>query len=441
MERSIAPWKQRASVVWAGAGQSLTLTFVTTFLLLYLTEYVHISSEGMLIVTAILTATKIFDALSDPFMGSIVDKTRTRWGKLRPYILFSAAPVALLSILLFSIPNIEEGYKLIFFGVVYFLWGIAYTMCDVPYWGLIGAVFTERKERTGVISSVRAVMALITGLVTLSAPWLAKLLSFAPETTASGWSRVAILLCVPGMALFTLAFWGTREKPKQQEQAAVSFKMLFSALFRNKPLFLVLIGSIIGFGRTIIQAGGAVFAIIAYDNEGYFTLIGGAIIAGLVLSSALAPLLLKRMSDRTAIILSSLLGAVFNAAMYFVGFENLYAMMGFIFLTGLTLGLFMVVQTTMIAGAVDYIERKTGVRNDGISFSSLTFVSKIMGSLSVLVFGLVISSVGYESGVTVTADMQNSVFFAITIIPAISCLLSAIPFAFYNVSNDNTNLK
>ena len=99
-------------------------------------------------VTAIITAAKLVDAVSDPVMGSLVDMTRTRWGKMRPYILFSAAPVAVLSTLLFAIPDVSETGKLVFFGICYFLWGFAYTVCDVPFWGLIGSAFPDSTERT-----------------------------------------------------------------------------------------------------------------------------------------------------------------------------------------------------------------------------------------------------------------------------------------------------
>jgi GPH family glycoside/pentoside/hexuronide:cation symporter len=411
----------------------MELTFVSTFLLMYLMEYAHVSSEGMAVVTVIITAARIFDALNDPFMGGIVDKTRTRWGKLRPYIIFSAAPVALFSVLLFCIPGAAEPVKLALFGVYYVLWGISYTMCDVPYWTLIGAVFSDVQERTKTISHVRAIMSVSTGLVILGAPWIARVLSFSSRTTSWGWSLTAILISGTGMGLFTLAFFGTRERRDLRQTVSPSLRTLFVVLFKNKPLFMVLLGSVVGFGRTIIQVGGAVFAVIAYNNEGYFTLIGAAIIIGMIAASFGAPVLLKRFTGKQVILVSSLMGALFNTLMYLAGFKNLAIMMSLIFGNGLSLGLFTVVQTTLIADAVDSIEKRTGVRNDGVSFSSLTFVSKLMGSLSVLVFGLALSLSGYEEGIAVTSSMQNLIFMSITLIPAASCLLSAIPFAFYRL--------
>jgi len=113
-----------------------------------------------------------------------------------------------------------------------------------------------------------------------------------------------------------------------------------------------------------------------------------------------------------------------------VGFASILWIVVFIFLTGLTLGVFLVVQATMIADAVDDAERRTGIRNDGISFATLTFVSKIMSALAVLVFGLFVALSGYEADAAVTPAMQNVVFAAITLVPAASCLVSAVPFAF-----------
>jgi GPH family glycoside/pentoside/hexuronide:cation symporter len=105
----------------------------------------------------------------------------------------------------------------------------------------------------------------------------------------------------------------------------------------------------------------------------------------------------------------------------------------FVTLSGLSLGVFSVCQATMIADSVDDIEERTGVRNDGISFATLTFSAKIMNALAVLVFGIVIVLAGYEDGVVVTPALQNTIFIGITLVPAVSCLLSAIPFFFYRL--------
>ncbi|HSN11931.1 MAG TPA: glycoside-pentoside-hexuronide (GPH):cation symporter [Propionibacteriaceae bacterium] len=429
---SVSPRRQRVSVVVAGFGQNFILTTVTTFILVYLLQYAHITVAGMAVVTGILAATKIFDAVSDPVMGSIVDRTRTRWGKMRPFILFSAMPVALFTTLLFAVPDLPESGKLVFFGVVFFLWGISYTACDVPFWGLIGSAFPDTTERTGVISRVRAFGGISLGLATLGMPWLAQLLS-GGTTTATGWSLAVGISAFLGMGLYLMAFVNTRERPRHDAGEALTLRVLFTTLGRNTPLLLVLLGSALGFGRYLVQAGGAVFVVLAYRSETTFTYVGAAIISGLVLASFCTPLLMKRLTSKQLMVSSTLVATALYAGMYLAGFANLVFVLVFIFLTGLTLGVFSVVQTTMIADAVDDVERRTGVRNDGISFSTLTFVTKIMNALAVLVFGLFVVAARYQAGVVVTPAMQQVVWSAITLVPAASCLVSVVPFLFYRL--------
>ncbi len=423
---------QHVAIVIAGFGQNVILTTVTTFILVYLIQYAGISTAGIAVVTTVITVAKVLDAVSDPVMGSLIDMTHTRLGKLRPYILVAAAPVAVLSGLLFSVPDAAEPAQLVYFAVVYLVWGVAYTVCDVPLWGLIGSAFPEPSVRNRVISNVRVFGSISLGLATLGMPWLAQALSFGPKTTGTGWSIAVFATSIIGMALYLLAGIFGRERPGSAERR-LRFTELFRTLFRNTPLLLVLLGSVLGFGRYIVQAGGAVFVVVAYDSEGLFTIVGAAIIVGLVAASFATPFLLRVMPPRTLVVGSSLIGAVLYVAMWFAGFRSIPVLIVFVLLTGLTLGVFGVVQATMIADAVDDVERRTGIRNDGISFATLTFSAKIMNALSVLVFGLFVVIAGYESGVHVTPAMQNIVYAAITLVPAASCVLSAIPFLFYQL--------
>jgi sugar (glycoside-pentoside-hexuronide) transporter len=435
-EKTPSPRAQSTAIVTAAFGQNLVYATVSTFLLFYLVQFVGLSTGAIAVVTIVLTLARIIDAVADPFVGSLVDMTRTRWGKMRPFILFAAAPVALLTVLIFAVPEIDETGQLVYFTVCYLVWGLVYAACDVPLWGLIGSAFPEPARRARVIGNVRAFGAIAIGLSTLGAPALAQALSFAPDTTAVGWSRAIAVIAVVGMGIFLLAFFVPRERATTQ--ARLGFRELFAALFRNKPLLLVLLGSFIGFGRAIVQAGGAVFVVIAYGNDDNFTLVGAAIIAGMVLAAFTTPLVMRRISGRTLILVSCVAAAAVYVGMYLAGFENLVVLILFIFASGLTLGVFLVAQTTMIADAVDHAEVLTGVRNDGISFATLTFVTKVMSAFSTLAFGIVIVIAGYHEGVEVTADMQQISFIGITLVPAVSCLVSAIPFFFYRLDDSRT---
>jgi sugar (glycoside-pentoside-hexuronide) transporter len=431
---------QSTAITTAAFGQNAILTTVTTFILLYLLQYAHFSSTAIGIAATIIGIAKILDAVSDPVMGSLIDMTHTRWGKLRPYILFSAAPVALLTGLLFSVPNASQTTQLVFFGIVYVLWGFTYTVCDVPLWALIGSAFVDPIMRNRVIGNVRAFGSISLGLATLGVPYLAQALSFSAKATGAGWSRAVFAVAIVGMALYLLAFVFGRERVTTAK-THLTFRQLFGALFRNTPLLMVLIASILGFGRNIVQSGGAVFAVIAYgSNPIYFTFIGGSLIVGLIIAAFLTPMLLRRMLTRTVAIGSSLVAAVIYVGMYFAGFSSLTGIMVAVFLTGLTLGVFLVIQASMIADAVDDVETRSGVRNDGISFATLTFSSKVMTALSVIVFGWFVAIAHYQEGVNVTHDIQNVIFMSITLVPAASCVLSAIPFYFYRLGGPKVSV-
>ncbi|HEX4443786.1 MAG TPA: glycoside-pentoside-hexuronide (GPH):cation symporter [Galbitalea sp.] len=431
--RIYSPRTQSRAIVTAAFGQNAILTTVTTFIIGYLSKYASFSAQAIGIASLIIGIVKIADAVTDPIMGSVIDQTHSRWGKLRPFILFSAAPVAVLTGLLFTVPNTGQTSQLIYFGIIYVIWGVVYTVCDVPLWALIGSAFVDPTMRNRVVGNVRAFGSISLGLATLGLPYLAQALSFAPQTTADGWSRAVFVVAILGMALYLLAFFFGRER-QTTAQTRLSFRQLFSTLFKNTPLLMVLLASVLGFGRNIVQAGGQLFAFMAYGKSPiYFTYIGGSLIVGLVVAAFVTPLLLRYVAPKTAAIGSSLIGAVLYVITYFLGFDSLIEFMIAIFLTGLTLGVFLVIQASMIADAVDDVEKRTGVRNDGISFATLTFSSKIMAGLSVIVFGAFVAIAHYQNGVKVTHDIQNVIFLSITIVPAISCVLSAIPFFFYRL--------
>lgn len=430
--------KEKFSFAFAGFGQNMVITFVMTFMLIYLYEGVGFSTAGIASLTIILTIAKIWDAINDLIMGVIVDGTRSRWGKLRPYILFTAAPIALLTIMMFHVPDLSETLKLAYFGIIYLCWDAIYTMSDVPYWGLAGALSGDTNERTSLISLSRTFGTIALGVTTLLGPQLAHWLSFSGKTTASGWTYASAVISIAGMCLFTLAFFNTREKIEYSSEK-VSFKKTMSAIIQNKPLFLILLGSALGFGRNIIQVGGAVVAFMVFGDESKFTLLGASIIAAIIISTSITPMVLKKISKKNLMIISSLLSSAAYTVMYLIGYSSIALVLIMVFITGFFTGFFMVVQTAMIADSVDYMEYRTGKRNEGICFSGLTFVSKLMGALSTTAFGVAVAAIGYSKGVSITPVMQGGVYFTITIIPAISCLLGIVPFLIYDLTESRLN--
>ena len=426
--------KERAAFAIAGAGQNMVNTMVGTFLLTYMySSAVGLSAKGVAALGVFMTVSKIWDAVNDPIMGVVVDKTHTKFGKLRPYILITALPIAVLTTLIFSIPaSFGEAMKLVYFGVVYLIWETFYTLCDVPYWGLASRLSNDPNERTKAIGVTRAAQMLTLGLVTLFGYQLAKIFSGseAEEATNRGWTLAALCISAVGMGLFLLAFFFTKEKNDHMDEN-VTLRDIFKTTVTCRPLLIVLFGSFLAFGKNMIQVAGSVFAIIVMNDEALYMYLGAMIIVGMLVSSLVTPLITKKLGNKKVMIGSNLLSAVVFVAMYFIGYNSLIGLMIMVLLNGLLGGVFMVTQTAMIADSVDEIKYRTGQNREGVCFSGLTFSSKIMTAIATGVFSLIIVAVGYESGVEITQHMKDTVFMSISLIPAASSLIACIPFFFY----------
>ncbi|MEJ5274088.1 MAG: MFS transporter, partial [Spirochaetota bacterium] len=181
---------------------------------------------------------------------------------------------------------------------------------------------------------------------------------------------------------------------------------------------------------------GAVVASIVFGDEKIFTILGGALILSLIFSNLLTPFVLKFVTKKQLMIYSNILSALFYIIMFFVGYSNFILFLIFIFISGFFSGFFIVVLTAMIADSVDYYEYKTDTRNDGISFAGLTFISKLMGALATMAFGAVIVAIGYSSNSPITPKIKDGVFFSVTLLPAISCIIGTIPLIFYPLTDD-----
>lgn len=424
--------RERLGFSAAGFGQNLVLNFVTLYLLLYLIEGVGLSTAGIAKATAILTGAKVWDAIADLLIGVSIDRTRTRWGRFRPYIVVTAAPIAVLATLLFAIPAASEDAQLVWFGIAYVVFATTYTIADVPYWALTSTIATDEPSRTSLISWARTAGAIALAVVTLGGGPLARLLSFGPTTTTSGWFRAAALVSVIGMGMFTLAFFTTSEKVAPTHDP-LPFGASLRAIAANKSLLLLLASGVLGFGRFVLQVGGAVVALIVFGDETLFALLGAALIVAMICATLATPILLRYTSRRSLMIWSSVAAVIVYAAMWFVGYRSLPAALAVIFCSGLLLGIFMVTQTTMIGDTVDDGELRTGQRSDGVCFAGLTFVSKLSGALATVVFGLVVAAVGYTKGTTITPAMQDGVWVATAFVPAISVLISLVPLLWYRV--------
>ena len=438
----------------AGLGQNIIYIVVGSFLMFFLTDVYGI--DPMATGTMMMIA-RIWDALNDPLMGIVADRTRTRWGKLRPWILWSLAPMGLFTVLLFLGPEFgTPALKLVWCYAAYFFWDIAYTMSDIPYWGLSAAMTTDSRERTKLLTMTRILTMVGMAVAIVGIPLLIGALGGAttPEEAArishvqnkAAYTSMAVICALAGCALFSLAFFCTKERAEHSEER-ITLRKSLSTIAVNTPLLLVLLASLLSFGRQMSGAAGLYVSMWNFRSTDYYAILGGVSMLGTILAIAVTPLFLRRMGKKALFIGSALVGAAINVGLYFLGSamtggtmvmqrpSDIWLCLACLFAASVSMGFFTILQTTMIADSVDYLEWKTGVRAEALCFSGQTFMTKVVNAICTFVFGIILSTTGYVTAGAASQPHEAlvGIFQSATLWPALGCILSAIPIFWYRL--------
>jgi len=436
----------------AGFGRSMIYNLMSTFLLIFYTDAMKLDFGH---AGTIILITRIFDAINDPIMGIIADKTKTKFGKLRPFLLVSPPMILVSTILLFWVPVVPTAdnytFRLIYSAITYILWATCFTVQDVPFWGMSAVVSPLEKERNKLLSTAR-IFCTIGGIVPT--------LLLDPITKALGLSKgyliSAVAIAVAGTSLSWLAFFGTKERLEDKKEK-ITVKEYFLTYTKNKPLILVIISSILGSAMLMAQTSGAYLANYLFSEyKQYFpvqTVMTVAIGIGMVVAMVLMPILRRKMSLKAIYIAAALFGSAVHFLMYIVCHKTLdfYVFLVMLIFAGLPLGIFNVITYAMIADSVDYLEWKTGRRAEGACFACQTFISNLTAGISNYITTKVLEFFSYNPPLTdidpVTGKLVETIqdqapetlkgmFIMVTIIPAISLALAAIPMFFNDYSGN-----
>ena len=476
-------------------GQNLIYNIVATGLYFYFQNVICLPAMAL---GWIMTIARVWDAINDPMMGTIVDKTKTKWGKCRPYLIIFPGIIGVVTILTFINGNYANAttsaQKALIIGwaaVSYVAWGMCFTVCDIPLWGITSLMTEDENDRSKILGLARMVagvggigvlvvqiaQALGTAFVDKldkSAPDYAELVQKANQ---KGFIITVIIMTVVASILFEFAGIATRERVQKSEKS-YTFKENFKIMFSNKPFRQILISGIL---RSPIQllmivamtlvtyyyANGNIMNILATDASGKITGINFKILIGLgcvalglfvgqFVAMGITPLLIKKFEKKTLYNFYSIAGAVPFALIYVffkISGGDLTSTVWSI-VTGICMlfgsaafGGINVLQSVMIADCVDYEEYYNGVRTDGVFFSGQSFITKLAAGLSTIISSVVYSIVGYSGknvdilnkaiangesfitydGGTGKGKYAAAMFFLISIPPAIGMLLSAIP--------------
>jgi sugar (glycoside-pentoside-hexuronide) transporter len=420
-------------------GQNIVYGISVGFMMFAFTDIVGLAPAT---VGLIFLLARSWDALNDPLMGYIADHTRTRWGRFRPWLLWTPVPIGILTILPFGggLAGPRAGVAA---AILYLLWGIAYTLNDIPFWALTSAMSPDSAERTRIITLGRACAMVGLGIPTIALPALAQRLAMpgargatdavagSPAPGAGYLPAVALLVSI-AVPLMLVAFRHTRERVPAAAHGPTP-RQLLGMLRRNHPLQIIILSGILNSFSFVAQAMTVYFVTHNLADPGLMVWFGGTGILALAGGVLVTPILTRRWSKRAVMVAASLARAPVGIALFASGYTDLAAAVGmYALLVGL-MGPTVVLQTAMIADSIDWGAERTGVRAEGTVFSFQTLLSKANGALGGAAAGYLLGRVGYEAGTAQSIGTLQGIFAILTLAPAVAGVLSAIPWFWYDL--------
>ncbi|MBR5442563.1 MAG: MFS transporter [Clostridia bacterium] len=468
----------------AGFGQNFICTIIGSYLTIFLTDALLFGADGVTVggvagsmaVAWLMLGTRIFDAFNDPIMGSVVDRTRTKWGKCRPYLKWMAIPIAIMTIACF-LPFFQEKATptFIIVGIIYVIWSVAYTVADVPYWGLSTCMTNDTVVRGNLLTVTRLLCTLGAGIVTVFVPIITGAVTAKYKYTDADIAQImadkgvdaeaaknfvntvivgqesanaetlrwtyfiaALVLVIAAIPMFFYGFKHTKERFTANDNPP-SLGHNLKLLFKNDQLLLIVLSGIFGGARMVYSyTGGLYFAKYVLQNEGMYSLITLLVVPGGLVASVLVPWMSKKFTKKWAYVAVHLFGGVIMAIMYFVGYDApwklVIAAIGLVLL-GIPQGVNNIITYAMIGDTVDYLEWKTGERGEGICFAMQTLINKIGMAVGAFIGVISFAAAGINSETGyISPEGAQTLWNMLVLSGVISMFACAVPMFFYKVT-------
>lgn len=401
------------------------------FLVIFYTDVFGISAAA---VGTMLLVTRVADAVADPVMGSIADRTRTRWGHFRPYLLWGAVPFAAAGVLTFTTPNLGGGAKLAYAYITYTSLMFIYTAVNIPYSALMGVLTPNSQERTS-ISSIRFIGAFTAGMfVQFFTLPLVKFLGRGSDTR--GWQLTMVLYGALAILLLMLCFVSTRERVTPPAQQNANLKNDISELFGSKP-WIVLVGVLLLTLAAFAVKGSVSTYYFKYfvkrqDLLGLFLLSNGlAFVAAVSITSRLA----KRIGKKPLFMLALGTGGLVIGLFAFAKPADIWFMFALQIVSSFIIGFNSPLVWAMFADTADHAEWRTGRRNTGLIFASAIFATKIGFAVGAWMLGLILTYFGYVANVEQTGRSLHGIVLSMSWIPSVLLVLAAAAMAAYPLND------
>lgn len=375
-------------------GRDALYSLVSMYLLVHLTDVVKFSDDGLAVIGIMLTIFGVFDAIIDPFVGAIVDNTKTRWGKFKPWILIGMIGTGILTVLMFHNFEMDETSHIILLAVTYLLFSIFFSLNDISYWSLMPAISKDQgvRESVGAFARICANVGMFSMvLIYLNVPGF-----FLNKSQRDAYFIFAIIIAAIMWIFQSITLIGVKEDRSQLEKTErTSLKDLFRALFKNDQLLVTAISmALFMIGYCTTTGFGTYYFKYAYKNEDMYMVFAAVLAVAQLTALSIFPLFRKKFT-RKQLYTGSMIAVAISYVIFFLSFE----WMPLIVIAGL--GLFFAqafIQLLMLlflADAVEYGEWKLGKRNEAASFAVQPFINQFGGAVSkgIVSFTLIISGI------------------------------------------------
>jgi GPH family glycoside/pentoside/hexuronide:cation symporter len=431
--------KEKLGYGLGDTASNIFFQFVNIFLLYYYTDVFGLSPAA---VGTLFVVTRFWDAINDPLMGAIADRTTTRWGKYRPYLLWMAIPFGLCGYLAFANPDFSQTGKLIYAYATYVGLMMTYTAINVPYSALMGVMTPNSDDRTS-LSSYRFVGA-FSGmlLISLSVRPLVRVLGNGDEAT--GFKLTMALLAVIATVLFMITFLTTKERVKPQKvQAGTSLKKDILFLFKNRPWIIMVVAGILTLSNVAVRAavtnhffkyyvgdnGSPVFWFL--DRTSLLLSSGAlAFIVGIFFTSKLS----KRFGKRNALMGLTLLNGITLISFYFIPADAYGLMLTVNIIGNIIAGPTPALVWAIYTDVADYGEWKFGRRTTGLVFSAAMFAQKMGLTIGGGVSGWLLSGFGFVANEAQSETAMLGIRLMFSILPGALAIANGVILLWYPLS-------
>lgn len=433
-----------------GLGDAASSMFWKIFSMYLMFFYTDVFGLAPAVVGTMFLVTRIWDSCFDPIVGIIADRTKTRWGKFRPYLFWVAIPFAVIGIMTFYVPDFDEKGKIIYAYITYSLMMMVYSLINVPYASLLGVMSSDRKIRT-TLSSYRMVFAFGGSLLAL---WLLEplVLYFGGDLNSkTGWLNTIIIFGI----ITTLFFWGcfyfTKERVQPIADEKANLKEDLNDLLKNKPWWILLGAGIGALIFNSIRDGAAVYYFKYYVSNTvnysfnvfgesftmtptslYLVLGQAANIIGVILATPIANKIGKKNTFFGAMALAAILSVIF----YFFGKDDVLLIMLFQILISICAGCIFPLIWSMYADSADYSEWKQGRRATGLVFSASSMSQKFGWTIGGAATGWLLGYYGFQANMEQSAVTQNGIQLMLSILPAAAAVISVMFILFYPLTEE-----